>query len=147
MPASRPRACQRSKDFWRTLPAPPVTSGALAVIGCPTFLQLFRGRRQRRRTASCHPRGWLPILPMHGPSWLMNSIQRLPASLTPFDVALAVLLRDLVAVAPVELPLSQALGCIAAEMPPASAYPPHRSEEHTSELQSLTNLVCRLLLE
>ena len=23
----------------------------------------------------------------------------------------------------------------------------HRSEEHTSELQSLTNLVCRLLLE
>src|ERR1019366_10519880 len=25
--------------------------------------------------------------------------------------------------------------------------PPHRSEEHTSELQSLTNLVCRLLLE
>src|SRR5262249_60600095 len=29
-------------------------------------------------------------------------------------------------------------------LPPASA---HRSEEHTSELQSLTNLVCRLLLE
>src|SRR5437016_6570945 len=26
-------------------------------------------------------------------------------------------------------------------------YPKHRSEEHTSELQSLTNLVCRLLLE
>src|SRR5437016_7705511 len=25
--------------------------------------------------------------------------------------------------------------------------PPPRSEEHTSELQSLTNLVCRLLLE
>src|SRR5262249_57013135 len=25
--------------------------------------------------------------------------------------------------------------------------PPMRSEEHTSELQSLTNLVCRLLLE
>src|SRR5437016_11162719 len=25
--------------------------------------------------------------------------------------------------------------------------PDHRSEEHTSELQSLTNLVCRLLLE
>src|SRR5438093_6590916 len=25
--------------------------------------------------------------------------------------------------------------------------PTHRSEEHTSELQSLTNLVCRLLLE
>src|SRR5262244_2817966 len=27
------------------------------------------------------------------------------------------------------------------------AWPPGRSEEHTSELQSLTNLVCRLLLE
>src|SRR5258706_9719096 len=26
-------------------------------------------------------------------------------------------------------------------------YGAHRSEEHTSELQSLTNLVCRLLLE
>src|SRR5438093_9503560 len=32
---------------------------------------------------------------------------------------------------------------------PSSARPPRlrRSEEHTSELQSLTNLVCRLLLE
>src|SRR5438093_3863185 len=31
--------------------------------------------------------------------------------------------------------------------PPAGAGDPPRSEEHTSELQSLTNLVCRLLLE
>src|SRR5437016_6632595 len=30
---------------------------------------------------------------------------------------------------------------------PMSAAAPLRSEEHTSELQSLTNLVCRLLLE
>src|SRR5438093_6563532 len=29
----------------------------------------------------------------------------------------------------------------------AAPSPPPRSEEHTSELQSLTNLVCRLLLE
>src|SRR5438093_6738155 len=29
----------------------------------------------------------------------------------------------------------------------AVLYEPDRSEEHTSELQSLTNLVCRLLLE
>src|SRR5262245_62798188 len=28
-----------------------------------------------------------------------------------------------------------------------AASPPHRSEEHTSELQSLRHLVCRLLLE
>src|SRR2546430_8873434 len=30
---------------------------------------------------------------------------------------------------------------------PAVAAPPPRSEEHTSELQSQSNLVCRLLLE
>src|SRR5256885_12147981 len=30
---------------------------------------------------------------------------------------------------------------------PACGRPPHRSEEHTSELQSPCNLVCRLLLE
>src|SRR5262249_60122564 len=30
---------------------------------------------------------------------------------------------------------------------PRAAGAGHRSEEHTSELQSLTNLVCRLLLE
>src|SRR5438046_6162377 len=32
-------------------------------------------------------------------------------------------------------------------IPVSSAQPSSRSEEHTSELQSLTNLVCRLLLE
>src|ERR1019366_10601933 len=31
--------------------------------------------------------------------------------------------------------------------PPEGGRGPGRSEEHTSELQSLTNLVCRLLLE
>src|SRR5438093_5764199 len=30
---------------------------------------------------------------------------------------------------------------------PSAGASPRRSEEHTSELQSLTNLVCRLLLE
>src|SRR2546430_8990533 len=30
---------------------------------------------------------------------------------------------------------------------PAGVYPERRSEEHTSELQSQSNLVCRLLLE
>ena len=30
---------------------------------------------------------------------------------------------------------------------PGQGFPTHRSEEHTSALQSLTNLVCRLLLE
>src|SRR5437016_9744874 len=35
----------------------------------------------------------------------------------------------------------------AAMLPVTFANPDPRSEEHTSELQSLTNLVCRLLLE
>jgi molybdopterin molybdotransferase len=50
--------------------------------------------------------------------------QRLPASLTPLELALAALLRDLEPVAPLELPLAQALGCVAAGMPPLTAVPP-----------------------
>jgi molybdopterin molybdotransferase len=50
--------------------------------------------------------------------------QRLPASLTPLDLALAALLDRLEPAAPIELPLAQALGCVAAEMPPLEAYPP-----------------------
>ena len=55
----------------------------------------------------------------------MNPTQRLPAALTPLEVALATLLRDLMPVVPVELALTEALWCVAAEMPPVSAYPPH----------------------
>ena len=55
----------------------------------------------------------------------MNSPQRLPASLTPLDAALAALLRGVAPVLPVELPLAEALRCMAAEMPPLSAHPPH----------------------
>src|SRR5277367_516446 len=55
----------------------------------------------------------------------MTTPQRLPASLTPLDVALAALLRDLMPVAPVELPLAGALRGIAARMPPLSGYPAH----------------------
>jgi molybdopterin molybdotransferase len=51
--------------------------------------------------------------------------QRLSASLTPLDVALAALLQDLAPAAPIEIPLAEALGCIAAEMPPLTAHPPH----------------------
>ena len=39
----------------------------------------------------------------------MNSPQRLPASLTPLDVALAALLRGVAPVSPVELPLAEAV--------------------------------------
>src|SRR3978361_1733941 len=55
----------------------------------------------------------------------MISTQRLSASLTPLDVALTALLRDLAPVAPIEMALADALGCIAAEMPPLPAHPPH----------------------
>jgi molybdopterin molybdotransferase len=55
----------------------------------------------------------------------MISTQRLSASLTPLDVALSALLHDLAPVAPIELPLAEALGCIAAGMPPLKAHPPH----------------------
>jgi molybdopterin molybdotransferase len=55
----------------------------------------------------------------------MTSTQRLSASLTPLDTALAALLRDLAPVQPIDLSLDDALGCIAAEMPPLEAYPPH----------------------
>jgi molybdopterin molybdotransferase len=50
--------------------------------------------------------------------------QRLPASLTPLDAALAALLRRIRPVTPVELPLANALGCVAAEMPPLKPLPP-----------------------
>ena len=54
----------------------------------------------------------------------MGSTQRLPASLTPLEMALAGLLQRLAAVTPVELPLAEALGCVAAEMPALAAFPP-----------------------
>jgi molybdopterin biosynthesis enzyme len=55
----------------------------------------------------------------------MTSHQRLPTSLTPLDVALAALLNAVAPVAPTELPLADALRCIAAGMPPLGALPPH----------------------
>jgi molybdopterin biosynthesis enzyme len=54
----------------------------------------------------------------------MTSPQRLPASLTPLDTALDALLKGMEPVAPVELPLNEALRCIAAELPPLEAQPP-----------------------
>src|SRR5262249_61300017 len=42
----------------------------------------------------------------------------------------------------------QTEACVTPQKSAANLWPrPWRSEEHTSELQSLTNLVCRLLLE
>ena len=53
----------------------------------------------------------------------MTAVQRLTASLTPLDVALAALLDGLSPVAPVDVPLVEASGCVAAEMPPLTAVP------------------------
>ncbi len=55
----------------------------------------------------------------------MVPTQRLPASLTPLDTALSALLRGLEPVQPIDLPLADALCCIAAEMPPLPVHPPH----------------------
>ena len=55
----------------------------------------------------------------------MASWQRLPASLTPLDAALAMLLSGLEPVAPVALPPAEALHCVAAEMAPTQACPPY----------------------
>jgi molybdopterin biosynthesis enzyme len=53
----------------------------------------------------------------------MMTPQRLPASLTSLDAALAALLAGIGPVAPVELPLSEALASVAAEPPPLKALP------------------------
>ena len=55
----------------------------------------------------------------------MTTPQRLPTSLTPLDAARTALLEGLAPVLPIELPLAEALRCIAADMPPLTAHPPH----------------------
>jgi molybdopterin molybdotransferase len=55
----------------------------------------------------------------------MIPTQRLPASLTSLDVALAALLYRLEPIAPVKVPLAQALDGVAAGMPPLTAVPRH----------------------
>lgn len=51
--------------------------------------------------------------------------QRLPPSLTPLDTALTALLNGLEPLVPVELPLTEAAGCIAAGTPLLAAHPHH----------------------
>jgi molybdopterin molybdotransferase len=59
----------------------------------------------------------------------MIQTQRLPASLTSLDAALGVLLRRLAPVTPVEVLLAQALGCVAADIPPLKPDPPRDTAE------------------
>jgi molybdopterin molybdotransferase len=53
----------------------------------------------------------------------MNTTQRMPAALTPLEAARAALLDGLKPVAPRDVPPAEALGCIAADMPPVKALP------------------------
>jgi molybdopterin biosynthesis enzyme len=55
----------------------------------------------------------------------MVPTQRLPASLTPLDAALAALLDGLKPVAPIALPPADALGGVGADRPTLDAFPPH----------------------
>ena len=59
----------------------------------------------------------------------MIQTQRLPASLSSLDAALRVLLHGLEPVAPLEVPLAEALGCVAADMPPLKPNPPRDTAE------------------
>jgi molybdopterin molybdotransferase len=51
----------------------------------------------------------------------MTEPQRLPAALTPIDAALTKLLDGVAAIAPVEVPLAEAIGCVGAEIPKPEA--------------------------
>ncbi len=53
----------------------------------------------------------------------MIPTQRLPVSLTPLEAALAALLRGIESVGPLALPVAEALGSVAADMPPLHAHP------------------------
>jgi molybdopterin molybdotransferase len=64
------------------------------------------------------------IMTLHSPPSAMHTPQRLPASLTPLDAALSTLLKGLDPVAPTDLALADAVGAIAADMPPPQARPP-----------------------
>jgi len=59
-----------------------------------------------------------------GPPFAMTSPRQSVATLTRLDVAWRRLVDGIEPVAPRELPLAEALGCIAAENPPAGAWPP-----------------------
>jgi molybdopterin molybdotransferase len=53
----------------------------------------------------------------------MITTQRMPAALTPLESALVALLDDLKPVSPRDVPLAEALGCVAAGMPRPQAFP------------------------
>jgi molybdopterin molybdotransferase len=79
---------------------------------------VFRSANRRARIDGCQSDGARSTIPGMIPP------QRLPASLTPLDVALTALLHGLEPIAPAALPLAEALGGVSAGMPSLPAYPP-----------------------
>ena len=75
------------------------------------------------RADSTISRAQLPAAANRDPESAMDTIQRLPPSLTALDAALAALLDGLEPVAVTELPLREALGCVAAEVAVSGLYP------------------------
>ena len=71
----------------------------------------------------------------------MIQTQRLPASLTPLDAALRALLQGLKPVAPIGIPLAEALGCVAADMRPLKPHPPRDAAESDGWALRATDLV------
>ena len=71
----------------------------------------------------------------------MIQTQRLPASLTPLDAALRALLQGLKPIAPIEIPLAEALGCVAADMRPLKPHPPRDAAESDGWALRATDLV------
>jgi molybdopterin molybdotransferase len=107
--------------FLANILSPPVTIRRIGrltggLVPPVLFLQSFWRPRQRGI--------WLSISGLIQYIRGMVSTQRLPASLTALDVTLAAWLDRLEPVLPVELPLTEALGCIAADMLPPGAFPP-----------------------
>src|SRR5262245_63893480 len=88
-----------------------------------------------------------------GPGLVTGAADDDPSGITTYSVAGASLGYGMLWIALVTFPLMAAVQLVCARIGLvtgrglAAAIRGHRSEEHTSELQSLRHLVCRLLLE
>src|SRR5262249_62392642 len=103
-------------------------------------------------TAPCHsvplPSLILPLLSLLLSFFFFLMIRRPPRStLFPYTTLFRSLEGAVLGFARADLDLDPRRHRLGAARPDAQHGPRLRSEEHTSELQSLTNLVCRLLLE
>src|SRR3989454_12853511 len=124
----------------RAVRSPPDPHTDRPLIGCLALalvLGLAAGTQYVAWRFHDHPSLGAPlvVVPAHAARWL-----RATGVLAAGTALVGVLLPWL-------RPLSVTLAIVAARVALASATQAARSEEHTSELQSPCNLVCRLLLE